>query len=143
MLMRFDPFRELDRLTQEVWGNGRRHLPMDAYRRGDALVLHLDAPGVEPESIDVTVENDVVTVKAERSWQPTDDDQVLANERLQGCFTRQLFLGEGLDTDHIEAQYNNGVLTLTVPVSERAKPRKVQISNGGETRAIEASATAA
>jgi HSP20 family protein len=131
MLMRFDPFRDLDRLTQGSWGNGRRTwMPMDAYRRGDQVIVHFDLPGVDPASIEVTVEKDVLTVKAERCWERREDDQIMLSERPQGSFTRQLFLGEGLDGDRIEARYDNGVLTLCVPVAEQAKPRKVEIATG-------------
>jgi HSP20 family protein len=118
-------------------------MPMDAYRRGDQFVVHFDLPGVDPNSIDITVEKNVLTVKAERSWQPTEGEQVLVSERPQGSFTRQLFLGEGLDADRIEARYDNGVLTLTVPVAEQAKARKVAVTNGGQPKAIEAEPVAA
>ncbi len=146
MLMRTDPFRELDRLTQKVLGNGASPavMPMDAYRHGEQFVVHFDLPGVEASSIDLTVEKNVLTVSAERRWQPAEGDQVLASERPQGSFTRQLFLGEGLDAERIEASYDNGVLTVTVPVAEQAKPRKVQITSGdGKAGAIEAESTAA
>ena len=146
MLMRSDPFRELDRLTQHVLGNGSRTavMPMDAYRHGDHFVVHLDLPGVDPSNIDLTVEKNVLTVSAERQWQPAEGDQVLASERLQGSFSRQLFLGESLDTDRIEASYDAGVLTVTVPVAEQAKPRKVEInSGGGGAHAIDTESTAA
>ena len=145
MLMRFDPFRELDRLTQETFGLGRiSAMPMDAYRQGDQFVVNFDLPGVEPTSIDLTVEQNVLTVAAERSWRPAEGQQVVATERPQGRFSRQLFLGESLDSDHITATYHDGVLTLTVPVAEEAKPRKVEISTGhGTAKAIETNATAA
>ena len=146
MLMRFDPFRELDRLSQQVLGTALHPavMPMDAYRHGDQFVIHLDLPGVDPSSIDVTVEKDVLTVSARRQWEPGEGVQVIASERAQGSFTRQLFLGEGLDSDAIEAAYDNGVLTLTIPVAEQAKPRKVEISaGGGGPEAIEAGPQAA
>ena len=146
MLMRFDPFRELDRLTQQALGTAAwpAVMPMDAYRHGDAFVVHIDLPGVEPSSIDLTVEKNVLRVSAQRQWQPAEGDQVVSSERPQGTFSRQLFLGEGLDVDRVEASYDNGVLTVTVPVSEQAKPRKVQIgSGGGGAEAIEATSTAA
>ncbi|MFP5376890.1 MAG: Hsp20/alpha crystallin family protein [Acidimicrobiia bacterium] len=146
MLMRSDPFRELDRLAQQVFGSGHRTLamPLDAYRQGDRFVLHVDVPGVDPSSIDLTVEKNVLTVSAERRWQPADDVEVVASERPQGTFSRQLFLGEGLDTDRIEAGYDAGVLTITVPVAEQARARKVEIATGGgHAGAIEAEATAA
>ena len=130
MLMRFDPFRELDRLTDGVAGGRRSGLMgMDAYRREGQVVVHFDLPGVDPDSIDVTVEKNQLTVRAERTWEPAEDMQVIASERPQGTFTRSLFLGEGLDTDNIEADYDDGVLTLTVPVAEQAKPRKISVGN--------------
>jgi HSP20 family protein len=129
MLMRFDPFREFDRVTQQLWGTGRAPImPMDAYRHDGELIVHFDLPGVDPGSIDLTVEKNVLTVSAERKWQPKEGEQVVATERPQGTFTRQLFLGEGLDNDHIAANYDNGVLTVKVPVAEGAKPRKVEIT---------------
>ena len=147
MLMRFDPFRELDRLTDQVAGGNRQWpavLPMDAYRRGEHFVVHLDLPGTDPNSVELTVERNVLTVKAERSWARGQDDEVLISERPQGVFTRQLFLGESLDTDAIEANYDQGVLTLTIPVAEQAKPRRVAISgqSNGPT-AVEANSSAA
>ncbi len=146
MLMRFeDPFREFDRLFQRVWDGGPRvgaAVPMDAYRHGDEVTVRFDLPGVEPDSIELTVERDVLSLTAERHWQPDEGDQVIVAERPQGRFRRQLFLGEGLDTDRIEASYEHGVLTLTVPVAEQAKPRKVEITSGGKARAIEASSAA-
>ena len=151
MLMRFDPFRDLDRLTQQLWntaGNGQgglRSMPMDAYRRGDRFVVHFDLPGVDPDKIELTIEKNVLTVSAERRWERREDDEPVAAERLQGSFTRQLFLGETLDPDHVEARYEHGVLTLTIPVAEAAKPRKVAISaqGDGKAEAINASSSAA
>ncbi len=146
MLMRSDPFRELDRLTQQVFGNGARQsaMPMDAYRHGEQFVVHFDLPGVDPSTIDLTVEKNVLTVSAQRQWQPGDGVQVLASERPQGSFSRQLFLGESLDTEGIEASYDAGVLTLKLPVAEQAKPRKVEITTGGgKPQAIQAESTAA
>jgi HSP20 family protein len=137
MLMRFDPFRELDRLTQNLGGIARPGpMPMDAYRHGDEFVVHFDLPGLEPSSIELTVEQNVLTVSGERSWQPADDVEVIASERPQGRFTRQLFLGESLEPDQVVATYEHGVLTLTVPVSERAKPRRVEIRGHAEQAAI-------
>ena len=119
MLMRFDPFRELDRLTEQAGANRQLPavLPMDAYRRGDNFVVHFDLPGADPESIELTVERNVLNVRAERSWARGEGDEVLINERPQGVFTRQLFLGESLDVEAIDASYDNGVLTVTVPVA--------------------------
>jgi HSP20 family protein len=137
MLMRFDPFRELDRLSEQA-GRGSRSpvMPMDAYRHGDAVVINFDLPGIDADSIELTVEKNVLTVKAERGWQASEDDEVIVAERPQGSFSRQLFLGEGLDLDHIEANYDAGVLRLTVPVAEQAKPRRVQVGTRAETPAM-------
>jgi HSP20 family protein len=139
MLMRFDPFREFDRLTQDRWSGGRMPvMPMDAYRQDDHFVVHFDLPGVDATSIDLTVEKNVLTVSAERRWQPSDGAEVVATERPQGNFSRQLFLGDGLDPERIDAKYDNGVLTVTIPVAEQAKPRKIEIGSGnGQATAIE------
>ncbi|HZQ85771.1 MAG TPA: Hsp20/alpha crystallin family protein [Acidimicrobiales bacterium] len=138
--MRTDPFRELDRFAQQALGTRMRPavMPLDAYRQDDHFVVHFDLPGVDPASIDLTVEKNVLAVSAERNWQASDDQQLVASERPQGTFGRQLFLGEGLDIEHVDARYDNGVLTVTIPVAEQAKPRKVQISaSGGKAKAIE------
>lgn len=143
MLMRSDPFRELDRLTQDMLASvGSRlrpvMMPMDAYRTGEKVVVNLDLPGIDPASIDLTVEKNVLTISGERTWDPGEEVEVIAAERPQGTFSRQLFLGDGLDTEHVEASYVNGVLTVTVPLVEQAKPRRVQITAGdGGTQAIE------
>ena len=137
MLMRFDPMREFDRVFEQAWSQTRQaSIPMDAYRHGDSFVLHLDLPGVDPASIDLTVERNSLTVSAERHWQQIEGDQIVASERRQGTFTRQLSLGDGLDTDRIEASYENGVLTLTVPISERSKPRRIEVSTEPHREAI-------
>ena len=145
MLMRFDPFREFERLSQQTWGQNRWSvLPMDAYRHGDQFLVHFDLPGADPSSIELTVEKNVLTIKAERRWQRGEGDEVVVAERPQGTFSRQLFLGETLDTDHIDAAYENGVLTVTIPVAEKAKPRKVEITTGaGGPKAVETTSTAA
>jgi HSP20 family protein len=134
MLMRYDPFRELDRFAEQALGtNGGRtpFMPMDAVRKGDHVELHFDLPGVPPDSIDVDVERNVLTVRAERTRPaPREGDEQLAGERAHGTFTRQVFLGDALDPERLEARYDRGVLTLTVPVAEQAKPRKVQIQTG-------------
>jgi HSP20 family protein len=130
MLMRTDPFRDFDRLVQQVAGTPSRpaSMPMDAYRRGDTFLVQFDLPGVRPDSIDLTVEKNVLTVHAERSRPAEADDiEMVAAERPQGSFSRQLFLGDTLDPDRIEAEYASGVLTLTIPIAERAKPRKVEV----------------
>lgn len=133
MLMRFDPFRDFDRAWQELAQHAGRQtaqsFPMDAYRRGDAFVVHFDLPGVEPSSIDLTVDKNVLTVRAERRFEQEPSDEILVTERPQGTFTRQLMLGDQLDTETISAGYDRGVLTLTIPVAERAKPRRVEIKS--------------
>ncbi|MFJ6415403.1 Hsp20/alpha crystallin family protein [Paeniglutamicibacter sp. NPDC091659] len=133
MLMRSDPFRELDRLAQQVWGTAARPtaMSMDAWRDGDTFQIEFDLPGVSPDSIDLDVENNVVTVKAER---PALDGEVeiLAAERPRGVFSRQLVLGENLDTGRIEANYDTGVLRLRIPVAEQAKARKIAITSNAE-----------
>ncbi len=138
MLMRTDPFRELDRLTQQVLGGpGTRALPsvmpMDAWRDGDTFHVEFDLPGVSPDSVDLDVERNVVTVKAERAAL-AGDKEMLAAERPRGVFSRQLVLGDNLDTERIEASYDGGVLTLRIPVSERAKPRKIEIARNEQDR---------
>lgn len=133
-MLRWDPFRELERLSEQAWGNGARvprGIPIDAYRRGDRFMVHFDLPGVDPSAIDLTVEKNVVTVTADRGWEPREGDEVLVAERPRGTFTRQLFLGDTLDATNIEASYEQGVLTLSIPVAEAAKPRRVEVSVGG------------
>ena len=128
MLIRFDPYRDFtEQLRGPLSGRG---VPMDAVRRGDSVIVGFDLPGVDPGSIDVTVDRNVLTVKAERQADRQEGDEVLIAERPHGSYTRQLFLGDTLDTERIEAEYRDGVLTLTIPVAERAKPRKVQIAAG-------------
>jgi HSP20 family protein len=128
-LMRYDPFRELDRFADQFFGSQARTpwMPMDAVRQGDRVTLTFDIPGVAPDAIEVSVERNVLTVKAERSWWPAEGDEVLARERSQGTFSRQVLLGDALDPDRLEARYEHGVLQITVPVAEQAKPRKVEI----------------
>jgi HSP20 family protein len=145
MLMRFEPFREFDRITEELMNERRaRQIPVDAYRRGNEFKVHLDLPGVDPGAVELTVDKDVLTVRATRRWIRSEDDQIQVTERGQGEFQRQLFLGEGLDRDHIAATYEDGVLTVTIPVIEQAKPRKVEIAHGGSVaQAVEATSNAA
>jgi HSP20 family protein len=145
MLMRFEPFREMDRLTEELLrARSARQIPVDAYRRLTDLKIHLDLPGVDPGSIELTVERDVLTVVATRTWIPGADDVVELQERAQGEFRRQLMLGESLDREHIAATYEDGVLTITIPVSEQAKPRKVEITHAASVaQPIEAASTSA
>jgi HSP20 family protein len=139
MLIRFDPFREMDRIAQMASEAAQtpRSFPLDAYRRGEEFIVQFDLPGVDSASIDLTVERNVLTVKGERRFAREEGDEIVAAERPQGMFTRQLFLGDTLDGERISADYRDGVLTLTIPISERAKPRKVEISTHGEPRTIE------
>jgi HSP20 family protein len=132
MLMRTDPFREIDRLTEQFFGTAARPavMPLDAYRDGDWFYAAFDLPGVDPDSIDCTVERNVLTVRAQRRRPTGDNVELVAAERPMGTFTRRLFLGDTLDTDKLEAGYDNGVLTLRIPVAERAKPRRVTVTTG-------------
>jgi HSP20 family protein len=130
MLMRTDPFRDLDRLTQQVFGTPARPaaMPIDAYRSGEEFVVQFDIPGVDASSIELTVEKNVLTVHADRQRSADDGTEMLVAERPHGTFSRQLFLGETLDTDRIDANYANGVLTLRVPIAEKAKPRRLAVT---------------
>jgi HSP20 family protein len=133
----FDPFREMDRLTNQLLGGGSttargpRWMPMDLYRVEDHFVVAVDLPGVDPGSIDVGVDGNTLTIRAERSVRSDEHAQWLAQERPAGSFMRQLNLGDGLDIDRIQASYDMGVLTLTIPVAERARPRKIQVDARG------------
>lgn len=137
MLMRTDPFRELDRFTQQVFGTGSpgtwsrpTAMAMDAYRDGDRFVVAFDLPGVSPDAIELDVEHNVLTVKAERRPVASGEHvEMQVSERPLGVFSRQLFLGDTLDTDHIDAAYHAGVLTLRIPIAEKAKPRKISITD--------------
>jgi HSP20 family protein len=141
MLMRTDPFREFDRLTQQVVNNvvgtwsRPTAMPLDAYRAGDEFVVAFDLPGVDPDAIELNIERNVLTVKAERRPTVTDQSvEMQVSERPLGVFSRQLFLGDTLDTNKINADYAGGVLTLRIPIAEQAKPRKIEISGGHDTR---------
>jgi HSP20 family protein len=140
MLLRTtDPFREFDRLAEQLLGTTNRPavMPMDAWREGDVFQIEFDLPGVARDSIDLDVERNVLTVRAERV--PRNGDwEMLASERPRGVFSRQLVLGDNLDLDRVEAGYDAGVLRLTIPVAERAKPRRIEISRSDEPTAIEA-----
>jgi len=139
MLMRTDPFRDLDRLAQQVLGTAARPavMPMDAWRDGDRFIVEFDLPGVDEESLDLDVERNVLTVHAKRPELDSDREMVSA-ERPRGVFSRQLFLGETLDTEKIEASYSGGVLQLVIPVAQKAKPRRIQIGSDREKQAINA-----
>jgi HSP20 family protein len=138
LLMRTDPFRELDRLTEQVFGTNTRPavMPMDAWRHGDEFVVEFDLPGVKAEDVDLDVERNVLTVKAERPISDGRDAEMIAAERPRGVFSRQLILGDNLDTERVQAEYDAGVLRLTIPVSEQAKPRKIEIASNGQRQAI-------
>jgi HSP20 family protein len=139
MLMRTDPFRELDRLTQQVFGTAARpaFMPMDAWREGDTFRIEFDLPGVQPDSIDLDVERNVLTVRAERQSRQENGAELIAAERPRGVFSRQLILGDNLDLDNVSASYRDGVLTLSVPVAEKAKPRKIAVESTDSQRTIE------
>ncbi|MGH9183208.1 MAG: Hsp20/alpha crystallin family protein [Acidimicrobiales bacterium] len=131
MLIRHDPFRELDRITQQLWGGSEiRAMPMDAWRRDHEVMVQFDLPGVDPPSIDLTVERNVVTVRAERRHDYGDQDEVLVRERPEGTMSRQIFLGDTLDYDEVRASYEDGILLLTIPVAEASRPRKVEVGGG-------------
>jgi HSP20 family protein len=136
MALGYDPFREYEQLVQQLLSGGRvpRSFPMDAYRRGETFIVHLDLPGVDPGSIDVTVESGMLTVSAERRFEQEDQDEIIVKERPQGRFNRDLRLGSAIDVDNIGASYEGGVLTLTLPVSERAKPRTIQVQASTEAQ---------
>lgn len=131
MLVRTDPFRDFDRLAQQIWGTTARPaaMPMDAWRDGEQIVVQFDLPGVDLDSVDVDVERNVLTVRAERRGSTGEDTEMIAAERPRGVFSRQLILGDTLDTDRLQASYAAGVLTLRIPVAEKAKPRKIAITN--------------
>ncbi|MDA8073812.1 MAG: Hsp20/alpha crystallin family protein [Actinomycetota bacterium] len=143
-LVRSDPFRELDRLAQQLWGDGRTRsgslsMPMDAYRKGDVFLVQIDLPGVQSDAIELTVEDNVLTVRAERPSPEVDEGvEALVAERPYGTFSRQMFLGDNLDVERIEANYAAGVLTLTIPVAAHAKPRRIEVTTTRRSEAIPA-----
>jgi len=138
MAARFDPFGEMDRLMNQAMGTARAAatMPMDLYRSGDHYVALIDLPGADPGSIDVNVEDRTLTIRAERSGRSDNDVQWLAKERPTGTYARQLTVGRGVSLDTVEATYADGVLTLTIPVAEEAKPRRIEIQRGAEQHAI-------
>jgi HSP20 family protein len=138
MLMRTDPFREFDRIANQVFGTPARPAPMpiDAFRSGDNFVVELDLPGVSAESIDLTVERNVLTVHGKRERQTAEAAEMIVSERTFGTFSRQLFLGDALDADRVTASYVDGVLRLEIPVAEQAKPRKVEIRAAAQPEAL-------
>lgn len=141
MLMHADPFRDFDRLSQQLLGGTRARpaaMPMDAYREGDTFVAHLDLPGIDADSIDLEVEQNTLTVRAERPAPAGGEGrEMIAAERPSGTFTRQMWLGDALDSNQIQAHYSAGVLTLRIPVAEQAKPRKVAVTGSEESKQIQ------
>jgi HSP20 family protein len=145
-MLQYDPFRDFERLSEQLLGGAARgaprSFPMDAYRRGEAFHIELDLPGVDPDSIDLTIEQNVLTIRAERRYETQEDDEILVSERPQGVFSRQLLLSESLDRDKLNAEYVDGVLRLTIPVAEQAKPRRIEIGRGSnQPKTIEGTAT--
>jgi HSP20 family protein len=126
--MRFDPFRELDRLSEQMMGGRPRTMPMEAWRRKDEFCVYIDLPGVDREDVELTVERNVVSVRAQRRPAHEEGDDVIVDERPHGTFTRQLFLGDNLDANNLSADYDRGVLMLTIPIAEASKPRRIQLS---------------
>ena len=141
MATRYDPFQEMDRMLASLLGAERASatMPMDLYRSGDHYVLHIDLPGVDPGTIDVNVEDRTLTISAERTAHTDEDAQWLARERPSGTYARQLTVGRGLALDAITASYSDGVLTLTIPVAEEAKPRRIEVQHSTSAGAISAS----
>jgi HSP20 family protein len=146
MLLQNSPFRELDALFNQrfeprtAWA-ANRPMPMDAYRRGDNVWVHLDLPGVAADSVDISVERNVLTVTAERSYQREEGDRIYFDERHAGTYRRQVSLGEGLDAEGIEADYTDGVLTLRIPVAPQAQPRKINVTSGQGQTALDTGST--
>ena len=146
MLVRTDPFGELDRMAAQLLGTTARPavMPMDAWREGEHFIVEFDLPAVKLDSVDIDVERNVVTVRAERHAPTGPNTEMIASERPRGVFSRQVILGDSLDTEHIQASYESGVLRLTIPVMEKAKPRKIEISgshhgaDGDQRQAINA-----
>lgn len=134
MLVRTDPFRELDRVASQVFGTVARPaaMPMDAWRDSDTFVIEFDLPAIDPEKVELDVERNVLTVRAERLSPTGPNVELIASERPRGMFSRQVILGDTLDTENIHATYHSGVLRLNIPVAERAKPRKISIEVGHE-----------
>ncbi len=128
MLIQNDPLRDFDSWFNRLSGRNANTIPMDAYRRDGDVWVHIDLPGVAADSLDISVERNVLTVSAERDWQRQDGDQVYLAERSRGTYRRQVHLGEGLDSEAIEADFHDGVLTLRVPISEKAQPRKIVVN---------------
>ncbi|PPH24933.1 Hsp20/alpha crystallin family protein [Rathayibacter toxicus] len=131
MAITYDPIRELDRFASAVFGTGQgpRRMPIDLYRDGDHYVLTADLPGIDPGSVDVDIDGQLLTIRAQRTVAQGDDVTWITRERQSATFVRQLSLGQGVDTEQISASYDNGVLSVTIPVSEKARPRRIQVSS--------------
>jgi len=142
MFVRFEPFRAFGQAGEAGGGHHGRRIPADIYRRGDEYKVHLDLPGVDPDSVDVTIDQDVLTVRADRTWTPQEGDQIGITERPRGRLSRRLLLGENLDREHLTASYVDGVLTLTIPVAPQTKPHRVEITRPGQAEPEEAEAAA-
>jgi HSP20 family protein len=140
MLMRFDPFRDVDRLTDSLARQSRTLLAMDAVRDENEVIIYIDVPGVAVDDIDVSVEKNELTVSVERQWSD-DDKQVLSTERPQGTFSRRIMLSDALDLEKLAAKTSNGVLTISIPVAERSKPRRIDVTSSGHDETIDTSAT--
>ncbi|MDQ1608698.1 MAG: hypothetical protein QOE16_1430 [Microbacteriaceae bacterium] len=138
MASNFDPFRELDRVAGALFDTrqGPRLMPMDLYRDGDTYVLSADLPGIDPGSVDIDVDGQLLTIRAERTLSSGEGVKWLTRERQAGSFLRQLNLGQGIDTDRIEAHYANGVLSVTIPMSEKARPRKIEVKSQADTQTV-------
>ncbi len=137
-----DPFRDFESLLGRGPGRNASSMPIDAYRRGDDVWVHIDLPGVSADSLDISIERSVLTVSAERNWQLEEGDRVYLSERSRGSYRRQVHLGEGLDAENIEASFTDGVLTLRIPVAEQAKPRKIEINTAPVAIDVESSVPA-
>jgi HSP20 family protein len=143
-LVRTDPFRDVDRWFQQLWAvqpNGPRSMamPMDAYRKEDSFLLRLDLPGVKPESVELTVEDSVLTISAERPAPPEAEGvKTVIAERRHGNFSRRVVLSKQLDSENIQANYEDGVLTVVIPVADKAKPHRIEVTTRQEQREIPA-----
>ncbi|GAA5081806.1 Hsp20/alpha crystallin family protein [Nocardia iowensis] len=143
-VLRFDPFHDIDTVARQLLGEAvgsaraPRFMPMDLFKAGDHYVLNADLPGVDPGSVDVSVDNGTLTLRAQRSAPSEEGVQWIASERFSGNYLRQVSLGDNVDAEKISAAYNNGVLSVTIPIAERAKPRRIEISGGSSQKTIEA-----
>lgn len=137
MLMRFDPFRDLDRMTDQLSRPGRSILAMDAVRSENEVMIYIDVPGITRDDIDVSVEKNELTVSVDRHWSESEGQQMISNERPQGTFTRRIVLSDALDLDQLKAKTSDGVLIIAIPIAERSKPRRIDVSTDSHDEAIE------